>query len=64
MVPTYAPVPKVSEKHAAPWISGGGDIMYTAHHYFDHYDPRTDGGGGDYPISYGDENAYYASKGY
>ena len=64
MVPTYAPVPKVSDKHAGPWISDGGDIMYSAHHYFDHYDPRTDGGGGDFPISYDDENAYYASKGY
>jgi Cellulase (glycosyl hydrolase family 5) len=64
MIPTYAPVPKVSDKHAGPWISGGGDIMYTAHHYFDHYDPRTDGGGGDYPISYSDEDTYYASKGY
>jgi hypothetical protein len=64
MVPTYGPVRKVAENHATPWITGGGDIAYTAHHYFDHYDGSTDGGGGTYPISYDDENAYYASKGY
>ncbi|MDQ3863930.1 MAG: glycoside hydrolase family 5 protein, partial [Actinomycetota bacterium] len=61
MVPTYGPVPKVAESHDGPWITGG-NIAYTSHHYFDHwFGPDT--GGGNYALSYDDENAYYASRG-
>lgn len=64
MVPTYGNVSKAADKHPKPWIVNGGAFMYTAHQYFDHYNPSNDGGGGDYPVSYQDENAYYASRGY
>ena len=62
MVPTYGSVPEVADSHVRPWIAAG-NIAYTAHHYFDHWiGPGT--GGGNYALSYGDENAYYASRGY
>lgn len=64
VVPTYGSVSKVERQHTRPWIVRGGGISYTAHQYFDHYNPSNDGGGGTYPISYQDENAYYALKGY
>lgn len=65
MVPVYSGIASVAKKHpAGPWIVNGGNIMYTVHQYFDHLDPTTGGGGGDYPISYDDEAAYYASKGW
>jgi hypothetical protein len=61
MVPCYAGVAMgVPRYHASPWIRNGGDIMYEAHHYFDHYF-GTGTGGGHFKLSYNDENAYRAS---
>jgi len=63
MVPVYAPLHQTARKHPKPWITNGKDIMYTAHHYFDQYfGPDT--GGGDYSLSYADENTYWQSRGY
>ena len=63
MVPLYAHLEHAARKHLKPWITNGQDIMYTAHHYFDHYfGPNT--GGGNFLLSYTDENAYWQSRGY
>lgn len=58
-VSVYAGVGVIRDTHPdGPWIKGGGDIIYTAHQYFDHYyGPGS--GGGHYSLSYDQENAYY-----
>jgi Cellulase (glycosyl hydrolase family 5) len=63
MVPVYCGMGEVSSTHPKSWIANGGDHRYTVHDYFDHwFGPGT--GGGYYKQSYGEEDAYYASKGF
>lgn len=44
--------------HTAPWITGGGDILYEAHYYFD------SDNSGDYPDTYSTENSLAISGGH
>jgi hypothetical protein len=47
-----------TQNHPDPWITGGGDVAYEAHYYFD-----VDNSG-DYPATYATENASAVSAGY
>lgn len=46
-----------------PWITGQPNLIYGAHHYFDHY-VGSGTGGGRYSSSYAEENTISANKGF